>query len=151
MTVTVVLLPRRAESEADFEAVRLIRNAGRQWMADTREITPEQQAEFQRTLEHPVWVYETLPGEIAGYGLVRRGEDRHAYVSLAVHPAQRGCGIGTAIYRDLRRQWQHDQEVWAVIRTDNTPSIRAALAADYVVTNRIVATGTIALKAQVVA
>lgn len=135
-------------SKADFEAVRQIRNAGREWMADPREITPEDQDEFRHSFIYPVWLYE-VNNEIVGYGLVRRGHDRYPYVSLAVASEWRGHGYGAAIYADLRRRWHEDEEICAVIRNDNTPSIRAALAAGFTVTARIVAHDTIVLKATV--
>lgn len=117
-------------------------------MADKREISADEQAKFRLGAHSPVYVYE-LEEDIVGWGWIKRGHDGYAYVTLAVRPDKRGYGYGRLIYKDLRSRWQEDDEVWAVIQNGNTPSLRAALAAGYTLTSRIVATGTVALKAGV--
>jgi L-amino acid N-acyltransferase YncA len=148
MRTSLALSVRQATSEQDFEAVRLIRNAGREWMADMHEISVEEQAKFRLGAHSPVYVYE-INGVIVGWGWVKRGPDRYAYVTLAVRSDMRGKGIGRDIYKDLRTRWQEDDEVWAVIRNGNIASLRAALAAGYTLTSRVVSTGTVALRARV--
>jgi GNAT superfamily N-acetyltransferase len=118
-----------AQFRDDFEAIRFIRNAGRQWMEDTDEITPEQQEIFRLT-QPRVLVYR-VRGVIVGYGMVTRRPDGCLYVSLAVHPDYQGKGVGTHIYFDQRKRWTVDP-VYARCRATNGASIRAATTAGYV-------------------
>jgi len=113
----------------DFEAIRLIRNDGRQWMEDTDEITPEQQEAFRNT--HPRVLVYKVGGVIVGYGMVTRRPDGCLYVSLAVRSDYQGRGVGTHIYWDQRKRWTAEP-VYARIRANNVASIRAATTAGYV-------------------
>jgi GNAT superfamily N-acetyltransferase len=118
-----------AQFRDDFEAIRLIRNAGRQWMEDTDEISPETQELFRLT--HPRVLAYRVGGVIVGYGMVTRRLDGCLYVSLAVHPDYQGKGVGTHIYWDQRKRWTVDP-VYARCRATNVASIRAAQTAGYV-------------------
>ena len=123
---------REATTElTDAELVRQIRNSGRQWMTrDTAEISSEQQRAWWARRDPaacPIWLASVAATPI-GYGLLRRSSDR-TWCSLAVLPAHRGHGYGTAIYTWLALATV--EEVWAEIYADNTPSLRAALRAGY--------------------
>lgn len=117
---------------ADGELVRVLRNAGRQWMTrDARELTPDAQRAWwaQRDpLACPIWLAE-IARTTVGYGLLRSGDDGRTWCSLAVAPRWRGHGFGAQIYRYLA--CAHAGETWAEILADNTPSIRACLRAGF--------------------
>ena len=124
---------RRATGDpADGELVRVLRNAGRQWMTrDAREIGPDEQRTWwaQRDPEAcPIWLAQ-IASTTVGYGLLRHDVDGRTWCSLAVSPRWRGYGFGSAIYRDLA--CAHAGETWAEILADNTPSIRACLRAGF--------------------
>lgn len=116
----------------EVEEMRIIRNAGREWMThDTSEISPQQQARWwaERDPER-VQAWLALHGhEVLGYGLltVRQGA---CWASLAVALDERGKGIGTAIYRHLIEQCPADR-LYIETRYDNEPSIRAAQRAGF--------------------
>jgi len=125
---------RRATSEWDAEVIRVIRNSGRQWMTrDTREITYDAQqlwwARFSTEETMRIWIASVATTDI-GYGLLRF-EARQWWASLAVLPRYQGQGYGTDIYRYLAAST--DQDVYAEILADNTPSIKACLGAGYTI------------------
>jgi len=125
---------RRATTEWDAEVVRVIRNSGRQWMTrDTREITYDAQqlwwARFSTEETMRIWIASVATTDI-GYGLLRF-EARQWWASLAVLPRYQGQGYGTDIYRYLAAST--DQDVYAEILADNTPSIKACLGAGYTI------------------
>lgn len=117
---------------ADGELVRVLRNAGRQWMTrDAREIGPDEQRTWwarRDPVACPIWLAEIAQTTV-GYGLLRAGDDGRTWCSLAVSPRWRGHGFGSAIYRYLA--CAHAGETWAEILADNTPSIRACLRAGF--------------------
>jgi ribosomal protein S18 acetylase RimI-like enzyme len=123
---------RPAETAEDIEAVRVIRNNGREWMTgDTSEIDAERQAEFWRSLDPSLvrlYVAE-LDGAVVGYGLLRQPLYGAWWVSLAVAPDHRGRGIGAELYARLAEL--AGTYVWAEIRRDNIASQRAAEKAGY--------------------
>ena len=129
MTAALAIKWSPAQFRDEFEAVRLIRNAGREWMEDTDEITPTEQEAFRLT--HPRVLVYRVDGVIVGYGMVTRRADGCLYVSLAVHPEHQGQGIGTHIYFDQRKRWT-SEPVYARCRTANVASIHAAGNAGYV-------------------
>jgi GNAT superfamily N-acetyltransferase len=137
------LVVRQAQSEADFEAIRVIRNAGRHWFEDTRVIEPDEQADFRRAAPYAIWLY-LLGDDVVGWGLVRPGDGGQPYVSLAVAREHRGRGYGTRMFRDLRTRWR--APVWARIRSDNIRSLCAALAAGYVIVEEDRGGGTMTLR-----
>lgn len=123
---------REATTElTDAEIVRTLRNSGRQWMTrDPRELSQAEQAQFwarRSVLECPIWIAQIATTPI-GYGLLRREKDRW-WCSLAVAPRYRGMGFGRQIYQYLAHAT--NQDVYAEILADNTPSIRACLGAGY--------------------
>ena len=65
-----------------------------------------------------------------GYGLLRL-DARQWWASLAVLPRYQGQGYGTDIYRYLAAST--DQDVYAEILADNTPSIKACLGAGFTI------------------
>lgn len=123
---------REATTEWDAEVVRIIRNSGRQWMTrDTREITYAQQQGWW-SIRNPdiCWVYIGRISETdVGYGMLRLLDDDRWWASLAVLPRYQGNGYGTQIYQHLALST--DQDVWAEILADNTPSIKACLNAGF--------------------
>ena len=112
---------REATNElADAELVRQIRNSGRQWMTqDTAEITEAAQRAWWARRDPaacPIWLASVAATTI-GYGLLRRSNDR-TWCSLAILPAHRGRGYGSAIY------------TWLALATPETaPRIAYALKA----------------------
>ena len=125
---------RRATTEWDAEVIRVIRNSGRQWMTrDTREITYDQQqawwAAYDLQESMRIWIASVATTDV-GYGLLRF-EARQWWASLAVLPRYQGQGYGTDIYRYLAAST--DQDVYAEILADNTPSIKACLGAGYTI------------------
>jgi len=124
---------RQAKTVEDAEVVRLLRNAGREWFHSSDLITPEQQHAWWMTMSAlPAWdfwcILVGLP--IVGYGMLTRRDGR-LWVSLCVDPKVRGHGYGTEIYRLIRRS-ASVAPVYAAIRSDNLPSLRAARTAGYV-------------------
>jgi len=125
---------RQATTEWDAEVVRVIRNSGRQWMTrDTREITYDQQqawwARFSTEETMRIWIASVATTDV-GYGLLRL-DARQWWASLAVLPRYQGQGYGTDIYRYLAAST--DQDVYAEILADNTPSIKACLGAGFTI------------------
>jgi len=121
---------RLVTTDDDVETVRLIRNSGRQWMTrDTAEISREQQRVWwsNRSPDLKLWLFSEALTDI-GYGLLRYDHGR-LWCSLAVLPQHQRQGYGTAIYRYLALATNED--VYAEILADNTPSIRACLRAGY--------------------
>ena len=140
------------ETDRELEAMRIIRNGGREWMTeDKSEVTLEQQAAWW-TLKKEVSpkdfvavVYTSrvlggfagVPGvgvsgafyQHVGYGILSRRDDGKLYISLAVHPRARGFGIGTFIYSDMAKRTSED--VHAVVLKSNVASARAASRAGY--------------------
>lgn len=113
------------------ETVRVIRNAGREWMThDPSEIGPQQQARWwaERDPER-VRAWLAMHGQEAlGYGLLTWRANRW-WGSLAVKPEARGKGIGTSIYQFLVDVCPDD--LWVDIKTGNEASLRAAQKAGF--------------------
>ncbi len=128
------LLVSSLATDADIEVVRVIRNAGRQWMTeDTSEVSTEQQRNWWQVArwaaDTKLVVYrEKRNPRIIGYGLISR-RNGGLVVSLAVAPEHQGVGYGTEIYRDLASR--ASEPVMAKIRADNKASIRAVEKAGY--------------------
>jgi GNAT superfamily N-acetyltransferase len=121
---------RAVTTEQDLEALRQIRNSGREWMTrDTAEISPEQQAAWWAARDPEtcmVFLFSHQDTDI-GYGMLRRIDD-YWWCSLAVLPHKRGQGYGEQIYRWLGAT---EGAVWAEIAATNTPSLIAALRAGF--------------------
>lgn len=123
----------------DIENLRLIRNECRQYMTQmTDEIGQAQQLVWWQSVSGNqnwrVWLVY-VPGwdEAIGFAMLRQPLPRRGsrwFVTLGLRTWMRGQGIGTLIYQALRELVPAD-EVWAIIREDNTPSIRAAEKAGY--------------------
>ena len=119
---------RLATTEWDAEVVRVIRNTGRQWMTrDTSEISYDQQQAWWVARACQIWIGRVAETDVA-YGLLR-DEGGRILASLAVLPRYQGQGYGCEIYRYLASAT--DQEVYAEILADNTPSIKACLNAGF--------------------
>lgn len=121
---------RQVITDEDVETLRLIRNSGREWMTrDTREIGRDQQRQWWQAHGQKMQVYLFSEADTdIGYGLLRYDNNR-LWCSLAVLPRYQRQGYGTAIYRWLALST--DENVYAEILADNTPSIRACLRAGY--------------------
>lgn len=127
-----MMIFRIATNEWDAEVVRIIRNTGRQWMTrDTREIGYEAQRAWwaRRATDEAmrIWIGRVAETDVA-YGLLRLDGGRW-WASLAVLPRYQGQGYGCEAYRYLAAAT--DQDVYAEILADNTPSIKACLNAGY--------------------
>ncbi len=124
---------RPAITEWEAEVVRVIRNSGRQWMTrDTREISYAMQQVFWREKDPRtcrIWLGRVAETDVA-YGLLRLAEGRW-WASLAVLPRYQGQGYGGETYRYLAAAT--DQDVYAEILADNTPSIKACLNAGFTI------------------
>jgi RimJ/RimL family protein N-acetyltransferase len=122
---------RAAVSGWDAEVVRIIRNSGRQWMTrDTHAISYDEQQQWWAARDADtcrIWIGRVAATDV-GYGLIRLHAGKW-WASLAVHPRYQRQGYGTAIYRHLALSI--DQDVWAEILADNTPSIKACLNAGF--------------------
>lgn len=155
MTPTMTWRPARTFDDA--EIIRHLRNAGRQWMADTAHITQDdQRAWWREACELPARDFvcriastvrpAALPGSgpipdlidsAVGYGILARRDGR-MWVSLVVDPGARGLGFGTEIYRLLARELA-GEPVYAAIHRGNVRSRRAAERAGYVLDLDVVA------------
>src|SRR5262245_22207041 len=99
----------RAAGEADQEAIRSIYNDAVLHTTatfDTSERTPEQQRQWYASHKknHPVIVAERA-GEVVGWASLSSWSDRCAYdgtveVSVYIHPASRGQGIGRTLLEE---------------------------------------------------
>ncbi len=119
---------RLATTEWDAEVVRVIRNTGRQWMTrDTREITYDQQRTWWPKRTCQIWIGRVAETDVA-YGLLKFSSG-DTWASLAVLPRYQGQGYGCEMYRYLAAAT--DQDVYAEILADNTPSIKACLNAGF--------------------
>lgn len=109
-----------------LDAVRKIRNAGRQWMTEhIDELSANEQIVWFSEAPRCLWVWED-EDEIVGYAYIsQRGDDHQLWISLAVHPDHQGKGIGTRIYRHFVPL------VYAEIWRHNTASRKAAEKAGY--------------------
>ena len=132
----VALTPIRAEAAADFEAMRLIRNAGREWYTrDTRHISADAQRAWASVVRRSgdtqrAYVYDVPGSGIVGFGLLRlTPRDGCWYATLGVAPEDQGKGYGQAIYRHLAGRV--DADVYAEILRANLPSLLAAQRAGY--------------------
>lgn len=127
-----MMIFRVATTERDAEVVRVIRNSGRQWMTrDTREIGYDQQQEWWKknagSFYCRIWIGRVAETDVA-YGLLRLDSGRW-WASLAILPRYQSNGYGTECYRFLAAAT--DQDVYAEILADNSPSIKACLNAGY--------------------
>ncbi len=78
---------------------------------------------------HPAWltlVAETAGGELAGAAVLLCQRPVSSLASLAVAPAWRGCGIGSALLNDciLRCRGACANEVVLEVDEDNEPAMR---------------------------
>lgn len=126
-----MMIFREATTKQDAETIRQIRNSGCHWMTrDPRAIGVDEQARWWAERDPAtckLWLGRIAATDV-GYGMLRRSEGRW-WVSLAVLPRYQGNGYGTELYRHLALST--DQDVWAEILADNTPSIKACLSAGY--------------------
>lgn len=123
---------RQVQTSDDIETLRALRNAGREWLThDTREISPEQQAQWwaARNPDHILAYLFSVDGHDAGAGVLSQRTAGRWWITVLVHPEYRGQGIGAAIFRMLACAAPGD--VYAEIRRDNAASIKAAQRAGY--------------------
>ena len=121
---------RYARSIEDVEALRLLRNAGREWFGDPREISSGDQIAWWEANKENVRC--VLVGEPPiGYGMISHREGR-LWISLGVDRVARGQGWGRKIYELIGQLVSSDETpIFAAIRADNIASIRAATHAGY--------------------
>lgn len=121
---------RYVHSSDDVEILRLLRNAGREWFGDSREISSDDQIAWWAANKEKVrCLLVGVPP--VGYGMLSHREGR-CWVSLGVDPTSRGKGWGRKIYEVLGRFVRPDEEpIFAAIRADNIASMTAATRAGY--------------------
>src|SRR5437868_6972796 len=125
------LFARTVETAEDVEQLRRMRNHCREWMTRDRSlISAERPAEWwqERDPTLRACVYCTQREDV-GFGLLRQESGRW-WATLGVLQDWRGRGLGTEIYRHLFRLVR--EEVWIEVRTDNKPSLAAALRAGFI-------------------
>jgi GNAT superfamily N-acetyltransferase len=133
MTVTIrntALNEQLVVTVLQAQVVRTIRNACRGTFTHHNEyITESQQLDWwqHRGEGVRVWLYG-CPPEWFGFGMLRPDDNGHVWATLAVLPAYRNIGFGTAIYRHLLEQEEH---VWIEIGTGNPASYQAARKAGF--------------------
>lgn len=122
---------RTAESDEDYQHVRRLRNAVKQYMTNTREhITEEQQKQFKNR-NHTLYMYFSDFGSFIGYSLILKTDGRF-FGSLAVEQEFRGKGYGVEIYKHMQTICQDTHnDLWLDIYCDNNRSIIAALKAGF--------------------
>lgn len=123
-------------SSEDVEILRLLRNAGREWFGDSREISSNDQITWWAANKDTVrCLLVGVPP--VGYGMISRREGR-LWVSLGVDPVARGQGWGRKIYELLGQLARLDEElIFAAIRADNVASMTAATRAGYQVVDDV--------------
>lgn len=122
---------RTVETTADVEQLRQLRNTGRAWLRDTHEISEREQHAWWMTRDQARLCASLIVDDAQqsiGAGVLALRADRW-WITVLVAPDRRGEGIGTFIYRLLA--CAAPDVVWAEIRADNEPSLRAAAAAGY--------------------
>lgn len=121
---------RYVDSPEDVEILRVLRNAGREWFGDSKEISSDEQTAWWAANKGSLrCLLVGVPP--VGYGMIR-WRDGRSWVSLAVDPVVRGQGWGQRIYQllaDLARI--EDTQIFAAIRIDNVASLTAARRAGY--------------------
>lgn len=145
------IVGKLVETSADLEAMRIIRNGGREFMTEHKEEISfdEQQAWWllKKTVSPKdfiarIYITRSVGGisgvgagvsgafyPTVGYGLLSRREDDKLYISLAVHEGARLRGIGSYIYEDMAKCVTED--VYAVVLASNKASRCAAEKAGY--------------------
>ena len=113
-----------ATTDADAEAMRVIRNSCRQFMTrDTSEIDPARQRAWFAALDRAVtkpWLYR-VDGTAAGYGLVRLEAGRW-WLSGGLLPSWRGRGHGRRLFAALAEI--AGRPCWLDVRADNAAARR---------------------------
>jgi hypothetical protein len=121
---------RMVQSADEVERLRVLRNVSRTWMTgNTTWISAEQQRRWWESRD-PGKLRAYLFAAESGAGVLSCREDGRWWVTVMVDPVMRRLGMGTYIYRMLAHAAPTDG-VWAGIRDDNIPSIRAAEKAGY--------------------
>jgi ribosomal protein S18 acetylase RimI-like enzyme len=126
---------REITTFSDVMALRVIRNECCEFMTNqTRAISVAQQLVWWQSVAGSsnwrVWlVYVPDWAEAVGFGMLRASTDGWL-VTLGFRPWMRGRGLGTLLYRALAEQ-AGGESVWAIIRSDNLASQRAAVKAGY--------------------
>lgn len=122
---------RDVRTLADVEVLRRLRNSGRAWMTGkTAHISRAQQRRWWqgRDSDLRAYVFTDATGADIGAGVLSCRAGRW-WITVMVAPAARRKGYGTLIYRTLTDA--APGPIYAEILADNTPSIRAAVAAGY--------------------
>lgn len=121
-----------ATTKDHAEAMRLIRNECRATLSrNTDEISKEQQQAWFAGLD-PVRMYPYLfyaEDQIIGYGMLSIREDNLPWVTVCVREQFRGKHYGRFIFKAL--SYAFPLPVYAEIRRDNIPSLKACLGAGF--------------------
>lgn len=121
------------EYVSDAQMVRSIRNRVKDNLTNDHSfIDAQKQYDWFLNLDHSTNIlYLYSEGDtqaIVGFGYLRKVKDRW-YATLAVEEEFRGKKYGIEIYNHLKNASEDD--LWLEIYSDNNPSLRAALAADF--------------------
>ena len=111
----------------DLEFLRQLRNAERRWFFDQREITPEAQAAWHRSLsanpDHH-WYLVRVDDQRAGCFSIKVGGDGRAYVgSILLAPEFRGQGVMTRAMGTAMDQLGSHLRYYTEVLADNDPSL----------------------------
>lgn len=128
---------RVATTITDYQHIRKLRNAVRNFMTSDRSIiSEEQQFSFYRLTyagqdrDHvDIYMHYSQWGSFVGYSLLTRRGDKW-YGTLAVDEEFRGQGYGTAIYKHMQAC---AEEIWLEIYSDNRASFISASKAGFTI------------------
>ena len=111
----------------DLEFLRQLRNAERQWFFDQREVTPEAQAAWHRSLAaHPDnhWYLVRVDSAPAGCFAIKVGNDGRAYVgSILLAPQFRGQGVMTRAMATAMDRLGNHLRYYTEVLAGNDPSL----------------------------
>ena len=111
----------------DLEFLRQLRNAERRWFFDQREVTPEAQAAWHKSLvanpdNH--WYLVRVDDRPAGCFSIKVGGDGRAYVgSILLAPEFRGKGVMTRAMGAAMDQLGTHLRYYTEVLHDNDPSL----------------------------
>ena len=111
----------------DLEFLRQLRNAERRWFFDQREVTPEAQAAWHKSLsQNPAnhWYMVRVGDQRAGCFSIKVGADGRAYVgSILLAPEFRGRGVMTRAMAAAMDQLGDHLRYYTEVLSENDASL----------------------------